>query len=38
MFVSFFLSFKGQVNNFSDVVINPLRFNTVSDLFSIKMH
>ena len=34
----FLLSFKGQVNNFSDVVMKPLLFNTVSVLFSIKMH
>ena len=34
----FLLSFNGQVNNFSDVVMKPLRFNTVSVLFSIKMH
>ena len=39
MFVCLFLlSFKGQVNNFSDVVMKALGFNTVSVLFSIKMH
>ena len=30
----FLLSFKGQVNSFSDVVMKPLGFNTVSVLFS----
>ena len=32
------LSFKGQVNNFSDVMMNHSRFNTISVLFGIKMH